>query len=113
MSCRPITVSPLSVLTVAPTKHLQQGGESEATATISPQKAAPIPAKHLAWSKRDVDDAMRIGVMIGGFLAAEPFRAEDTFNEKVTRLLRGKLGPKFGAVRRLGYLMGVTMVKHA
>jgi len=51
--------------------------------------------------------------MIGGFLAAEPFRAEDTFNEKVTRLLRGKLGPKFGAVRRLGYLMGVTMVKHA
>ena len=51
--------------------------------------------------------------MIGGFLAAEPFRAEDTFNEKVTRLLRGKQGPKFGAIRRLRYLMGVTMVKHA
>lgn len=101
------------MLTAAPTKHLQQGGESEAASSISPHEATPIVAKHLAWSKRDVDDAMRIGVMIGGFLAAEPFRAEDTFNEKVTKLLRGKQGPKFGAVRRLRYLMGVTMVKHA
>lgn len=60
-----------------------------------------------------MEDATRLGVMIGGFLAAQPFRSESNFQERVTNLLRGKDGPKFGAVRRLKYIMGATMVKHA
>ena len=51
--------------------------------------------------------------MIGGFLSAEPFKSDVNFQERVTALLRGKDGPKFGAVRRLRYIMGATMVKHA
>lgn len=51
--------------------------------------------------------------MIGGFLAAEPFRSDAGFQDRVTNPLRGKEGPKFGAVRRLKYIMSGVMVKHS
>jgi len=50
--------------------------------------------------------------MIGGFLAAEPFRSEAAFQERVTAMLRCPAGPKFGAVQRMKHIMGATMVKH-
>ena len=66
-----------------------------------------------AWSKSDINDATRIGVMVGGFLAAEPFRSEAAFQERIVALLRGPGGPKFGAVQRLKNVMDAVMVKHA
>ncbi|ORY35502.1 P-loop containing nucleoside triphosphate hydrolase protein [Naematelia encephala] len=94
-----------------PTKHLQQGGEVEASSSTGLSSRSSTTSR--AWSRRDLEDATRIGVMVGGFLAAEPFRSEATFQEKVTNLLRGRDGPKYGAVRRLRYIMGNIMVKHA
>ena len=64
------------------------------------------------WSNKDIDDATRIGVMIGGFLAAEPFRSETAFQERVTSLLRGSNGPQYGAVKRMKHIMSAVMVKH-
>jgi hypothetical protein len=79
----------------------------------APKSKSRPRANPLSWSKWDLDDATRVGVMIGGFLGAEPFRSEATFQQRVTSLLRGRDGPNFGAVRRLRYLMSEMMVKHA
>ena len=57
------------------------------------------------WSSRDTYDVQRLGSMMGGFLAIEPFASEKVFSEQVTAHIRGKAGPRFGAVRRLQYLM--------
>jgi hypothetical protein len=102
---------------VAPTKHLQQGGEAESepvpfNASRSRPPIRHVPSTGNQWSTRDIDDATRIGVMIGGFLGAEPFRSSTNFQEMVTSLLRAKTGPKFRAVRRMRYLMSSMMVKH-
>lgn len=107
----------MSVLTAAPTKNLQQGGERdvEPMGLKTPFDTPPnheVPRERKQWSNRDVDDATRIGVMIGGYLAAEPFRSEAAFQERVTSMLRGARGPKFGAVKRMKYIMSATMVKH-
>ena len=52
-------------------------------------------------------------IIIGGFLAAEPFKSDAAFQESVTSYLRRKDGPSFGAVQRIKYLMSSLMVKHA
>jgi len=80
---------------------------------LANQEKATSSPKHLAWSRRDIDDATRIGAMVGGFLAAEPFRSESNFQDQVTKHLRHPQGPAFGAVGRLRYIMGAMMVKHA
>ncbi len=78
----------------------------------SPLEEAPDSSLSGTWSNRDIDDATRIGVMIGGFLAAQPFRSDASFQERITSQLRTNGGPRFGAVRRMKYIMGATMVKH-
>jgi hypothetical protein len=51
--------------------------------------------------------------MIGGFLAAEPFKSAATFNKDITWEL-GKPGGRHAvAARRLKFLMDALMVKHA
>jgi len=75
-------------------------------------EARVCPPNRREWSNKDEDDGSRIGVMIGGFLAAEPFRSEAGFQGRVTSKLRGPDGPEFGAVQRMKYIMGATMVKH-
>ena len=65
------------------------------------------------WSQKDITDLTRLGVMIGGFLATEPFKSEGGFQEHVTNQIRRRGGPTFGSVRRLRYLMSEMMVKHA
>lgn len=65
-----------------------------------------------AWSKRDIEDASRLGVMMGGYLASEPFKSEGRFQQYVTAHLRGKNGPSFGAVQRMKYLLSGILVKH-
>ena len=104
--------SRLAPLTSAPTKHLQQGGEIEME-SMDLTNSASADARDHAWSRRDIDDATRIGAMVGGFLALEPFRSESNFQEKVTKQLRRPEGPAFGAVGRLRYIMSAMMVKHA
>lgn len=69
-------------------------------------------ASRRAWSKRDIEDATRLGVMMGGYLAAEPFKSEGRFQQYVTTHLRGKNGPSFGAVQRMKYLLSGILVKH-
>ncbi|WVO21450.1 uncharacterized protein IAS62_002759 [Cryptococcus decagattii] len=106
------------IVSGTPTRNLQQGGEMElqemdligiqgfsnnTTVERSPRRA---------WSKRDVEDATRLGIMMGGYLAAEPFRSEGKFQQYVTTHLRGKNGPSFGAVQRMKYLLSGILVKH-
>lgn len=80
-----------------------QGFSNNTTVERSPRRA---------WSKRDVEDATRLGIMMGGYLAAEPFRSEGKFQQYVTTHLRGKNGPSFGAVQRMKYLLSGILVKH-
>lgn len=80
-----------------------QGSSNNTTVERSPKKA---------WSKRDVEDATRLGIMMGGYLAAEPFKSEGKFQQYVTTHLRGKNGPSFGAVQRMKYLLSGILVKH-
>ena len=96
----------------APTKHLQQGGEIEMEG-FARKLQDPTPQKVPRWSRWDLDDATRIGNMVGGFLAAEPFRSGSNFQDQVTKYLRRGDGPSFGAVGRLRYIMSALMVKHA
>lgn len=63
------------------------------------------------WTSRDIDDVARLGVIISGFLGAEPFRSDAPFQEVVTSHLKRREIP-FGAVGRLQYLMDSLMVKH-
>lgn len=105
------------LINLAPTKHLQQGGEIELdlpSRSITPTGLGPSMTITTArpWSRRDIDDVTRLGVMIGRFLAVQPYRSEVAFQEMVTADLRRKSGPRFGAVRRLKELMGALMVKH-
>ena len=71
-----------------------------------------IEAKPRSWPRNDLEDVTRIGIMVGGFLAAEPFKSDAAFQELVTAPLRHRHGPRFGSVRRLKYLMDAMMVKH-
>ncbi|WVQ80158.1 hypothetical protein IAT38_002263 [Cryptococcus sp. DSM 104549] len=104
------------IVSGTPTRHLQQGGEIQMeqleTSRSSTPTLYPTPAPSRAWNKRDLEDASRIGVMIGGFLAAEPFKSEGRFQRYVTAKLRGPQGPAFGAVQRMKYILGGVMVKH-
>ncbi|KAK8854687.1 hypothetical protein IAR55_003426 [Kwoniella newhampshirensis] len=105
-----------------PTRHLRQGAEIEmeglVKATISrptiqtDNNHAQKTMTRRTWSKRDVDDATRIGVMIAGFLAAEPFKSEALFQRLVTSTLSRQGGPDFGAVARMKYIVNGLMVKH-
>jgi hypothetical protein len=63
------------------------------------------------WSNRDIDDVARLGVIISGYLGAEPFRSDASFHDVITSHLKRHRIP-FGAVGRLKYLMGSMMVKH-
>ena len=80
--------------------------------TIRIEDNRDIHLRRKVWGRKDIEDATRIGVMIGGFLAAEPFKSDAAFQERVTSLLRGEDGPRFGAVQRMKYIMGATMIKH-
>ena len=107
-------------LTTAPTAHLQQGGELEVREAVdaqSPKTTKIMPQSTLprsrVWSSHDKDDAARMGIMIGGFLAAQPFRSETEFREHVYKPLCHPGGPQFGATERLRYIMSELMVKHA
>lgn len=95
---------------VAPTKHLQQGGETQIESMRLPQEDSTLKTR--AWSKRDFEDAAHIGVMVGHFLAAEPFKSEDSFSQHITNHLRSKEGPRFGAVGLMRNIMSNLMVKH-
>ncbi|KIR27533.1 DNA supercoiling protein [Cryptococcus deuterogattii LA55] len=100
-----------------PTRNLQQGGEMELQEMdlIGNQGSSNTTverSRRRAWSKRDVEDATRLGIMMGGYLAAEPFRSEGKFQHYVTTHLRGKNGPSFGAVQRMKYLLSGILVKH-
>ena len=105
-------------LILAPAVHMQQGGESE-IASLSTYERKPTQslwdaeqATSTAWGRASLDDVGKIGVMLGGFLAAEPFKSDDGFQMCVTARLRRKDGPSFGAVKRLKSLMDAVMVKH-
>jgi hypothetical protein len=65
-----------------------------------------------AWSNHNLNDVARFGVIVGGFLSAQPFKSDVGFQEAVTAYLRKATGPTFGAVRRLRGLMNALMVKH-
>lgn len=108
---------------IAPTKHLQQGGEKQIASLNlhnqlktdvddrnqdQPDTFQPSPG---AWNRRDLNDVSRLGTIIADFLATQPFRSDVAFNEAVSSHLRRKQIP-FGAVRRLKYLMDSLMVKH-
>ncbi|WWD19169.1 hypothetical protein CI109_103627 [Kwoniella shandongensis] len=108
-----------------PTRYLQQGGEIEmegmglsaVSRPSTPSLESGGGVIHHAttrrtWSKRDIEDATRIGVMIGGFLAAEPFKSEALFQRLVTASLSKRGGPEFGAVARMKYIANGLMVKH-
>ncbi|EJT48911.1 hypothetical protein A1Q1_02006 [Trichosporon asahii var. asahii CBS 2479] len=75
------------------------------------QSAPPTPRSSTRWSKADLDDVIRLGNMLKGFLAAEVFQA-DEFRRLVTRPLRAASGPAFGAVERIRSIMSRVMVKH-
>ncbi|WWC90504.1 uncharacterized protein L201_005440 [Kwoniella dendrophila CBS 6074] len=110
-----------------PTRHLQQGGETEleslevpnshqATRSFTPTiatNAHDTPIVRRPWDQFDLEDASRMGRMIGGYLAAEPFKTEGGFEKNVVAPLKKRQGPLYGAVRRLKYIMDGIMVKHA
>jgi hypothetical protein len=102
---------------LAPTRNLQQGGEASLASMHLDSSAGfrnPLSTFEYVkpWNKRDQEDASRLGVMMGGFLKAEPFGHAAVFREKVTAHLLDHDGPRFGAVQRLKYLMNSMMVKH-
>ncbi|WWC63468.1 uncharacterized protein I303_106071 [Kwoniella dejecticola CBS 10117] len=125
---RELSVERRWLVSGTPTRHLQQGGEVEmeemnasnfastngiqGQAHTNHQMESPGTTTPLAWNKLDLEDASRIGRMIGGFLAAEPFKTEGGFERNVITPLRNKEGPSFGAVRRMKYIMDGLMVKH-
>lgn len=78
-----------------------QGSSNNTTVERSPKRA---------WSKRDVEDATRLGIMMGGYLAAEPFKSEGKFQQYVTTHLRGKNGPSFGAVQRVSTCLAAYLL---
>lgn len=80
-------------------------------AAEEPPSAPPTPRSGTRWSKADIDDVIRLGNMLKGFLAAEVFQA-DEFRRLVTRPLRAASGPAFGAVERIRSIMSRVMVKH-
>jgi hypothetical protein len=104
--------SPILIPT-APTKYLQQGGEAELAALEldsdpDPSRSTPTenlipkttpPSDPASWTSKDLDDAARLGVMIGGFLAAEPFKSAATFNKDITWEL-GKPGGRHAVAAR-------------
>ncbi|WWC71430.1 uncharacterized protein I206_105386 [Kwoniella pini CBS 10737] len=124
---RQLSVERRWLVSGTPTRHLQQGGEIEleemnaelarnhTNSETHPQNPVETRANGIgrAWDKFDLEDAYRIGRMIGGFLAAEPFKTEGGFERNVIAPLRNKEGPSFGAVRRMKYIMNGLMVKHA
>ncbi|ORX38379.1 SNF2 family N-terminal domain-domain-containing protein [Kockovaella imperatae] len=98
------------VVSGTPSKILQQGGEAELASTLP--HVPPEASDDLEWSPRELNDVARLGSMMGGFLAVEPFASEKVFSERVTSAIRGRNGPKLGAIWRLKYLMSELMVKH-
>ncbi|OXG48040.1 DNA supercoiling protein [Cryptococcus neoformans] len=105
------------IVSGTPTRNLQQGGEMELqemdlSDIHGSSNNANGTTSRRAWSKRDIEDASRLGVMMGGYLAAEPFKSEGRFQQYVTAHLRGKNGPSFGAVQRMKYLLSGILVKH-
>ncbi|ODO11128.1 hypothetical protein I350_01731 [Cryptococcus amylolentus CBS 6273] len=114
---RQLSIERRWIVSGTPTRHLQQGGEIELEFMDTSSHAPSIltntqPQSRRAWSKRDMEDATRLGTMIGGFLAAEPFKSEGKFQQLVAAPLRRKEGPDFGAVGRMKYLLGGLLVKH-
>ncbi|OCF32745.1 hypothetical protein I316_05666 [Kwoniella heveanensis BCC8398] len=111
-----------------PTRHLQQGGETEmetledstapamgssSAAQSHNEHVTPLPEALLRqWSSKELEDATRIGQMVGGFLAAEPYKSDMGFQQHVTAELRGPEGPSIGSVRRLKDIMAGVIVKH-
>ncbi|WVQ72084.1 hypothetical protein IAR50_001629 [Cryptococcus sp. DSM 104548] len=121
LMARQLSIERRWIVSGTPTRHLQQGGEIELESidTASPAPPLGLPdvtqpqaQNRRAWSKRDIEDATRLGTMIGGFLAAEPFKSEGKFQQMVVAPLRKKEGPDFGAVGRIKYLLGSLLVKH-
>ena len=101
------------VVSGTPSKHLQQGGEEEMDSAGLDHVDGPSEVvEGKPWPGRDIKDVQRLGSMMGGFLAVEPFASEKVFSDRVTSTIRRKSGPDFGAVRRLHYLMSELMVKH-
>jgi hypothetical protein len=95
---------------IAPTRHLQQGGEQ--AIGNRPERAAIDPESPIrCWNSEDIEDVARIGVIVGKFLNAEPFYSDVSFQEVITSRLKRR-EPSFGAVGRLKYLMDSLMVKH-
>ncbi|KAK6910808.1 hypothetical protein I203_104841 [Kwoniella mangroviensis CBS 8507] len=126
---RQLSVERRWLVSGTPTRHLQQGGEAElesidvihspdVSRTTTPTANdvhvdGEALTVHRAWNQLELEDAYRIGRMIGGFLAAEPFKTEGGFERNVIAPLKNKEGPSFGAVRRMKYIMNSLMVKHA
>nr|XP_019044841.1 hypothetical protein I302_06755 [Kwoniella bestiolae CBS 10118]OCF23771.1 hypothetical protein I302_06755 [Kwoniella bestiolae CBS 10118] len=124
---RQLSVERRWLVSGTPTRHLQQGGETEldtmemstSNHPLQPSTSSENNVHHdarmvrRAWNQLELEDAYRIGRMIGGFLAAEPFKTEGGFERNVIAPLRNKEGPSFGAVRSMRYIMNGLMVKHA
>ncbi|WRT68549.1 uncharacterized protein IL334_005526 [Kwoniella shivajii] len=122
---RQLSVERRWLVSGTPTRHLQQGGETEIESLSLPDSQmvttdtcnfdVPLDSHQMRrpWNQFDLEDAQRIGRMIGGFLAAEPFKTEGGFEKNVLSPLKNREGPSFGAVRRMKYIMDGLMVKHA
>ncbi|WVR09439.1 hypothetical protein IAU60_006506 [Kwoniella sp. DSM 27419] len=119
---RQLSVERRWLVSGTPTRHLQQGGELELESFVEGQ-LQPDPSEDSGaginlesnprqWTDREIEDVTRIGKMIGGYLAAEPFKSDMGFQQHVTSKLKGPRGPAFGAVERIRNVMSGVMVKH-